>query len=121
LNGWGFRPAAFVYLREDNVGTQALLIELLLAGFFAIACFRARAEAPDLNGATPRVLFGLTNRLERLRRSRWQWFAILLLLFVVRQQVGAPLVAEFTALAQFILFLALPTQKISPKGALQKS
>ena len=93
--------------------TQALLVEVLLSGFFAIACFRARAESFDIIRSTPRALFGLTDRLERLRRSRWQWFAMGLLLVVVRVQQGTPLVAELTVLAQFIVFLALPTHKPS--------
>lgn len=90
---------------------QALLVEILLSGFFAIACFRARAEAPSTNGLAPQRLFGLTDRLERLKSSRWQWFAMVLLLFVMRKQMGMPMVAEFTALAQFLVFLALPTAK----------
>ena len=53
----------------------------------------------------------LTDRLERLRRSRWQWFGMVLVLVMVRMQVGAPMMAELTVLAQFILFLALPTHK----------
>lgn len=93
------------------MGTQALLVEILLSGFFAIACFRARAEAPSVNGLAPQRLFVLTDRLERLKRSRWQWFAAVLLLFVMRKQIGAPLLAEITVLAQFIVFLALPSQK----------
>lgn len=99
---------------------QALSIELLISGFFAVACFRARALTPDMSGITPRALFGLADRLERLRRSRWQWFSIVLLLVVVRTQRGAPLVAEFTALALFLLFLALPTLKISAKEVLHR-
>lgn len=74
-----------------------------------------------MSSAAPHVFFGMTNRLERLRRSRWQWFAIVLLLYIMRGQLGAFMIVEITALVQFILFLALPTQKISPKGALQKS
>ena len=93
--------------------TKALLTEMLLSGFFAIACFRARAEAPAAHGLAPQRLFTLTDRLERLRRSRWQWFAMVLLLFVMRNQVGAPLVAELTVAAQFIVFLALPSAKRS--------
>ena len=93
--------------------TQALLVEVLLSGFFAVACFRARAESFDTIRATPRSLFGLTDRVERLRRSRWQWFAMGVLLVVVRVQQGTPLVAELTVLAQFIVFLALPTHKPS--------
>jgi hypothetical protein len=102
------------------VGTQSLLVELLLSGFFAVACFRARAEAPTTSGLAPQRLFALTDRLERLRRSRWQWFAMVLLLFVMRKQMGAPMVAEVTALAQFLVFLALPTFKQVP-GVLPRS
>lgn len=93
------------------MNTQALLVEILLSGFFAIACFKARSEAPSASGLAPQRLFTLTDRLERLKSSRWQWFAMVLLLFVMRKQIGAPLVAEFTALAQFVVFLALPTAK----------
>jgi hypothetical protein len=103
------------------MSTQALLVEVLLSAFFAIACFRARADSLDVSGLAPQKLFILTDRLERLRRSRWQWFAVVLLLFVMRKQTGAPLLAEFTVLAQFMVFLALPSQKNSmPKLMSQK-
>ena len=98
------------------MNTQALLTEVLLSGFFATACFRARAESPGVQGFAPQRLFVLTNRLERLRRTRWQWFAMVLLLVLVRLQFGTPLVAELTALAQFIVFLALPSQKTTAGG-----
>jgi hypothetical protein len=94
--------------------TQALLVELLLSGFFAVACFRARAGSPSIHDLVPGRLFALTDRLERLRRSRWQWFAMVLLLFVMRKQVGTPMIAEVTAAAQFIVFLSLPTHKEIP-------
>lgn len=100
-----------------HVTSQALMIELLIAGFFAVACFRARATTtPDLAGITPRGLFGLTGRLERLRRSRWQWFCMVLLLAVVRVQAGTPLVAELTVAAQFLVFLALPSVEPAAGG-----
>jgi hypothetical protein len=102
------------------VGTQALLIELLLAGFFAVACFRARANSSDMLGVTPRTLFFLTDRLDRLHKTRWQWCSVVMLLVILRFQQGAPIVAEATALIQFIIFLALPTQKCSVKEVLQK-
>ena len=95
------------------MSTQALLVELLLSGFFAVACFRARATPPESMSIAPRTLFILTDRLERLRRSRWQWFAMVLLLVMVRVQRGAPMIAELTVLAQFILFLSLPSEKAS--------
>ena len=101
------------------MSTQALLIEFLLSGFFAIACFRARAESPNMRGFAPAKLFVLTDRLERLRRTRWQWCAMVLLLVVVRLQLGAPLLVELTGLAQFIVFLALPSQR-TPAGVLHR-
>lgn len=93
------------------MGTQALFVEVLLSGFFAIACFRARSESPSLHGLAPARLLVLTDRLERLRRTRWQWFCMVLLVVFLRTQAGTPLVAEVTLLIQFILFLSLPTQK----------
>lgn len=91
------------------MGTEALLAEILLSGFFAVACLRARAESPSLNGLTPKRLLALTDRLERLRRSRWQWFCMVLLLILIREQRGVPLVAELTVAAQFVVFMLLPT------------
>ena len=70
-----------------------------------------------MNGLAPQRLFMLTDRLERLKRSRWQWFAMVLLLFVMRKQIGTPLLAEFTALAQFIVFLALPDGSMQQHAA----
>jgi len=93
------------------VSTQALLMEILLAGFFAVACFRARAESESSLQLAPRRLLVLTNRVERMRRSRWQWFAMVLLLVVIRLQQGTPLAAELTVIVQFLVFLALPAQK----------
>jgi hypothetical protein len=88
---------------------QALLVELLLSGFFAIACFKARlSSAHELR---LRDLLYLTDRVERLRRTRWQWCAMVLLLVFARMQMQAPIVAELTALAQFAFFLILPTGK----------
>ncbi len=101
------------------MSTQALLLELLLSGFFAVACFRARATAFDSVTVAPAALFILTNRLERLLRTRWQWASMVLILVVARMQWGVPMVAELTALAQFILFLALPSQK-APQEALSR-
>ena len=98
------------------MGLQAILVELLLSGFFAVACFKARAESPDFAGLAPKKLFMLTDRLDRLRKSRWQWCAMVMLLIVVRMQQGTPLVAELTVAIQFLLFLALPA-KSTPKFA----
>jgi hypothetical protein len=110
-------------IRESQgrkMGTQALLVEVLISAFFAVACFRSRAESPTASGLAPQRLFILTDRLERLRRSRWQWFSMVLLLVVVRMQQSTPIVAEVTALAQFIVFLALPSHKTASEGLLKQ-
>lgn len=87
------------------------MVELLISGFFAVACLRAHAGSSGSLDLAPRRLFAMCDRIERLRRSRWQWFAMVLLLYVLRFEQGQPLLAELTAAAQFIVFLALPTQK----------
>jgi hypothetical protein len=96
--------------------TQALLAECLLSGFFAIACLRARAGSSDMQSLTLKGMFALSSRLERLRRSRWQWFCMVLLLVLMRMQAGAPLIAELTVAIEFIIFLALPAAKEMPGG-----
>ena len=85
-----------------------LLFELLLAGFFAIACFRARANKSDQ--APPlKDFFRLTNRLARPHQTQWQWGSMVLLRLVVRRQTGTPYVLELTALLQMLIFFSLPT------------
>lgn len=95
------------------MNTKSLLLELLISGFFAIACLRARPEGSHDAITRPRDLLRLTGRLERLRRTRWQWFAMVLVLVCVRLQTGLPLIAELTAALQFVVFLALPVQEHS--------
>lgn len=90
---------------------KALFLELLISGFFAIACFKARAFEPGEIALRPRDLLRLTDRVERMSRSRWQWFAMVGILVLVRLQTGVPMVVELTALAQLIVFLALPVAK----------
>jgi hypothetical protein len=45
---------------------------------------------------------------------------MVLLLVVVRMQQSTPIVAEVTALAQFIVFLALPSHKTASEGLLKQ-
>lgn len=92
---------------------KALFLELLISGFFAIACFKARGAEPGQIALRPRDLLRLTDRVERMSRSRWQWFAMVGILVLVRLQTGVPMVVELTALAQLIVFLALPVAKQS--------
>jgi hypothetical protein len=93
------------------MNNKALLLELLISGFFAIACLRARGGDFSNADMKPRDFLRLTNRLDRLSRTRWQWFAMVLVLVFVRMQSGVPLVVELTAALQFVIFLALPVQK----------
>ena len=92
------------------MGRETLLVELMLAGFFAVACIRCSMPSA-MDG---RVRFGellrLPGRIERLRRSRWQWFSMVALLLVVRLQIGMPVVLELTLAAMFIIFLLLPVR-----------
>ncbi|MGC1361802.1 MAG: hypothetical protein WA400_05065 [Silvibacterium sp.] len=93
------------------MNTKALLLELLLSGFFAIACFRARGGDLGTVAVKPRDFLRLTDRLERLSLTRWQWFSMVLVVVFVRLQSGVPLVVELTAALQFVIFLSLPVQK----------
>ena len=90
---------------------KALLLELLLSGFFAIACFKARAVEPGEVALRPRDFLRLTDRVERMSRSRWQWFAMVGILILVRMQTGVPMVVELTVVMQLIVFLALPVAR----------
>jgi hypothetical protein len=99
------------------VDLKTILVELILGGFFAVACMRTSMPvAPD-----SRMHFGdllrLPGRIERLRRSRWQWFSMVALLLVIRLQRGMPLVLEFTVALMFLIFLAIPTRATAKAGA----
>ena len=90
------------------MNVKTLLIELLLSGFFAIACFKAHEPAAPNLPPTLGSLFRMPSRLERLRRSRWQWFALVGFMLVLRLQEQLPLPVELMAIVEFVLFLALP-------------
>jgi hypothetical protein len=94
---------------------NALLVELLLAGFFAVACIKA--HGPFKVNSKLSDFFRLSNRLERLRRSRWQWFSMVLVVLALRMVQGKPLVVELIVIVQLIVFLALPTQASVLRGA----
>jgi len=91
---------------------RTVLIELLLSGFFAVACIRASVPASPASPATFLAnLLRFPGRIERFRRSRWQWFAMVSLMIVLRLQQQLPLVLEVMAALQFLLFLALPARR----------
>ncbi|SRR5258708_30780019 len=97
---------------------RTILLELLLSGFFAVACIRASLPAGPASRATFLTnLLRFPGRIERLRRSRWQWFAMVSLMIVLRLQQQLPLVLELMAALQFLLFLALPTRTTGRGGA----
>ncbi|MGH9686693.1 MAG: hypothetical protein ACRD5K_06340 [Candidatus Acidiferrales bacterium] len=85
---------------------RMVLIDLLLAGFFATACLRA--QTPVDRDKKISDFFRLSGRMERLRRSRWQWFAMVAFMLVLRLQQQLPLVLELMVTLEFALFMAIP-------------
>lgn len=96
---------------------STLLVELILAGFFAVACLRTFVPDEPQGKLAFGSLFRFPGRIERLRRSRWQWFSMVALLLVVRLQMGAPLILELIVALQFMVFLALPTSAAARQEA----
>jgi len=94
-----------------------IFLELLLGGFFAVACLRASVPSAVNTKLRLGDLLRFPGRLERLRRSRWQWFSMVALLLVVRMQTGVPTILEVIVAVQFVIFFALPTRT---EGALGK-
>ena len=85
------------------------LLALLLSGFFAVACVRASVPVTPGSRVSLVNLLSFPGRIERLRRSRWQWFAMVSLMIVLRLQQQLPLVLELMAALQFLIFLLVPT------------
>ncbi len=102
------------------MNVRTVLLELLLSGFFAVACLRAclpaAAGARNGFGGFAMALLGMPGRIERLRRSRWQWFAMVSLMIVLRLQQQLPLVLELMAAFQFLVFMALPTRNAARRA-----
>lgn len=94
------------------MNTQTALLELLLAGFFAVACIKCWSAPAGEVSVGLRHLMRFPTRLERLRRSRWQWFSMVALMLVLRLQHQLPLILESTVLFQFLLFVALPATQL---------
>jgi hypothetical protein len=102
------------------MGDKTVLIELLLAGFFAVCCIRAHKPLAPGETRTFSDLFRLTGRMERLRRSRWQWFAMVGFMLVLRLQRQLPPILELMVLLEFVLFLALPVSAEAVTGAQER-
>jgi hypothetical protein len=91
------------------MNARTLLVELMIAGFFAIACLRC--SIPSVKGeAHFGDLWRFPGRIERLRRTRWQWFSMVALLLAIRLQSGVPMVLEVTVALMFAIFVALPSK-----------
>ena len=95
---------------------RTTLFELLVAGFFAVACLRAHGPLAAESRLTMGRFLRLPNRLERLRRTRWQWASMVAVLLVVRMQQPIPIGLEIMTAAQFALFMALPTRAEAKNG-----
>ncbi len=89
---------------------KMILLELLLAGFFAVACIKARGPVDSGQKFSFLDLFRLSDRVERMKRSRWQWFSMVGFMLVLRLQQQLPLALELTALVQLVVFVALPVR-----------
>lgn len=87
---------------------KTLLIELVLSGFFAVCCIRAHTPTDPEPSRTVGDFFRLAGRVERLRRSRWQWFSMVAFMLVLRLQQQLPPIMELMAAFEFALFMALP-------------
>ncbi len=98
-----------------------MMVEAILAGFFAVACLRACVPSNPDGKLHFTDLLRFPGRLERLRRTRWQWFSMVALLLVIRLQAGLPLVLEVIVAMEFLVFLALPTMVQTPGGKKNRS
>jgi hypothetical protein len=93
------------------MNVQTVFLELLLAGFFAVACIKSWDSSVPEGKIGFGDLMRFPARIERLRRSRWQWFSMVLLLLVLRLEHQLPLVLEVTVVLQFIMFTVLPSSR----------
>jgi hypothetical protein len=95
---------------------KTALLELLLAGFFAVGCIRARGRIQADQRMRFADFFKMTGRLERLRRSRWQWFSMVAIMLVLRVQHQLPPAVEIMVALLFVIFLALPVSALVRVG-----
>jgi hypothetical protein len=102
------------------VDWKTILIELMVAGFFAVACMRAHESAGPNRPPTLGDFFAMPTRLERLRRSRWQWFAMVAFMLVLRLQDQLPVAVELMAAVEFAVFLALPVKATTARTPLKQ-
>ncbi|HEX4425667.1 MAG TPA: hypothetical protein VH079_09735 [Terriglobales bacterium] len=97
-----------------------VLIDVLLAGFFAIACVRAREPIIAGQKMTLVSLFSLSSRVERLKRTKWQWFSMVFLVLIFRLQGYMSVMLELMVASEFVLFVALPVQASARNRAVEQ-
>lgn len=98
------------------MSARVTLVEIILAGFFAVACLRACVPSAPNGKLSFADLLRFPGRIERLQRSKWQWFSMVALLLVIRLQIGLPFVLEIIVAVEFLIFIALPTRVHTPGG-----
>ena len=78
------------------------LLEALITALLGTICLVAHSplHASKTHGSLV--------RLERLRRSRWQWFSMVVLMLLLRIQHVLPARVELVVAVQFLIFLVLP-------------
>jgi len=81
------------------------LIEALITILLGATCLLARSP---MRAKTNEGLI----RIERLRRSRWQWFSMVVLMFLLRIQHLLPARIELLVGFQFLIFLVLPVRTL---------
>ena len=85
-------------------------LQLLLSGFFALACLRARARVDSPRGPAASWCAWLP-RWQRYRLTRVQWGSFIGMLLLARVQGLLPPAVEAMAAVEFIVFLLLPTAR----------
>ena len=98
------------------MNAQTALVATMLSGFFAVACIRAARPASAASGGSWTSLLRFPGRIERLRRSRWQWFAMVSFMLVLRMQGQLSLTLELMAALQLLLFMLLPARSKEERG-----
>jgi hypothetical protein len=96
-----------------TVVDKLTLMEALITALLGTICLLARwpLHASRTNG---RLI-----RLERLRRSRWQWFSMVVLMFLLRIQHVLPARVELVVGLQFLIFLVLPIRGLVRKTGME--
>jgi len=94
-----------------SIGGTLTFVEILLAGSCGVVCLLTRSPL-RVSHARAGFLAGV-GRLERLRRSRWQWFSMVLLMLILRVQHLLPPSVEVMVASQFLIFLVAPVRALA--------